>query len=82
MLSRRSVYEIVGNYDESLRLAEDVDWFMRARDAGVKITTIGKVVLRYRVHATNTTRQYPARQAAVLRVFRASVERRRERGDG
>ena len=34
-LFRRRVFDHVGTFDETLRFAEDHDWFLRAREAAV-----------------------------------------------
>jgi glycosyltransferase involved in cell wall biosynthesis len=43
----RAVWEYVGPVDETLRVGEDLAWFLAARDAGVPIRTVPDVVLRY-----------------------------------
>ncbi len=80
MLVRREVFESVGPFDESLRLSEDLDWLARARDAGVRFGRLDCVLLRYRIHANNTSRNPYANEAATLKVLRDSV--RRKRGSG
>ena len=77
MMARRAVFEQVGDFDEDLRLSEDVDWFMRARDAGVKVVSVDHLVLRYRIHAQNTSRDKAGTQATMLHVLRSSLARRR-----
>jgi glycosyltransferase involved in cell wall biosynthesis len=79
MMTRRAVFELVGAFDEDLRLSEDVDWFMRARDAGVKVVSVDQLVLRYRIHAQNTSRDKARTQATMLQVLRSSLARRRGR---
>lgn len=77
LMARRSVFDEIGGYDEELRLSEDVDWFMRARDAGVVLARVGQVVTRYRIHADNTSKDWPGGRATTLRVLRASLKRRK-----
>jgi glycosyltransferase involved in cell wall biosynthesis len=77
MLARREVFELVGGFDESLRLSEDIDWLARASDAGVRAGRLEHTLLRYRVHAANTSRDTRANHAATLGVLRASVARKR-----
>jgi glycosyltransferase involved in cell wall biosynthesis len=77
MMTRRAVFELVGGFDEDLRLSEDVDWFMRARDAGVKVVSVDHLVLRYRIHAQNTSRDKAGTQSTMLHVLRSSLARRR-----
>lgn len=80
MLVRRETFEMIGPFDESLRLSEDLDWLARARDAGVKIGRLDCLLLRYRIHAKNTSRQTAAVESATLRMLRASVARKRAAG--
>jgi hypothetical protein len=53
---RKSVFDRVGLFDETMRYSEDVDWFMRARESGAAIMTIDAVTLFYRQHEQNMTR--------------------------
>jgi glycosyltransferase involved in cell wall biosynthesis len=82
MLARREVFEIVGAFDETLRHSEDIDWLARMKDAGIRAGSIDHVVLRYRIHAANTSRDTTTNLAALLRVLRDSVRRQREQSVG
>ena len=82
MLARREVFATVGGFDESLAVCEDVDWLARAKDAGVAAGALEHVVLRYRIHAANTSRHTGANQSELLRVLRRSVRRQRELAGG
>jgi GT2 family glycosyltransferase len=76
MLARREVFDVVGPFDETLRLSEDIDWLARASDAGVLAGRIERTLLYYRIHAHNTSRHTQANHAATLRVLRESVHRK------
>ena len=76
---RKSVFERVGLFDESMRYSEDVDWFMRAREAGAAIVTIDTVTLLYRQHEENMTRGKSTSELNVLKALKRSLDRRRER---
>jgi glycosyltransferase involved in cell wall biosynthesis len=78
MLVRREVFAIAGNYDESLWQCEDIDWLARVKDAGIAAGALDRVVLRYRIHAANTSRDTEANKTVLLRVLRDSVRRQRE----
>ena len=75
---RRSVFERVGLFDETMRYSEDVDWFMRAREGGATIVTIDAVTLFYRQHEENMTRGKSAAELNVLKALKKSLDRRRE----
>ena len=76
---RKSVFDRVGLFDETMRYSEDVDWFMRAREAGAAITTIDAVTLFYRQHEQNMTRGKSTSELNVLKALKKSLDRRRER---
>jgi glycosyltransferase involved in cell wall biosynthesis len=83
LLARRDLLEVVGPFDETLWLGEDIEWLARATDARVRSGFVDQVVLRYRIHARNTSRDPRANQVAMLKIARESARRRREpRADG
>lgn len=75
---RKSVFARVGLFDETMRYSEDVDWFMRAREAGASIVTIDAVTLLYRQHEQNMTRGKSTTELNVLKALKRSLDRRRE----
>lgn len=75
---RKSVFERVGLFDETMRYSEDVDWFMRARERGAEIVTIDAVTLFYRRHEQNMTRGKSTSELNVLKALKRSLDRRRD----
>lgn len=75
---RKSVFECVGLFDETMRYSEDVDWFMRAREGGAAIVTIDAVTLFYRQHDENMTKGKSTSELNVLKALKKSLDRRRE----
>jgi glycosyltransferase involved in cell wall biosynthesis len=76
---KKSLFERVGLFDETMRYSEDVDWFMRAREAGAAILTIDAVTLFYRLHEQNMTRGKSTSELNVLQTLKRSLDRRRQR---
>lgn len=76
---RKTLFERVGLFDETMRYSEDVDWFMRAREGGAAIMTIDAVTLFYRQHEQNMTRGKSTSELNVLKTLKRSLDRRRER---
>jgi glycosyltransferase involved in cell wall biosynthesis len=76
-LVRRAAFERVGTLDESRRFDEDVDWFLRAREAGVPARLHARLVQLYRRHATNATNDRAQDVRAFFAVIRDSLARRR-----
>ncbi len=77
---RREVFERVGGFDAGLRFSEDHDWFLRAREQGVRLVVMQAVTLLYRVHAGNMTRQAAASGYSLATVLKRSLDRRRAAG--
>jgi glycosyltransferase involved in cell wall biosynthesis len=75
---RKSVFDRVGLFDETMRYSEDVDWFMRARESGAAIATIDAVTLFYRQHEQNMTRGKSTSELNILKTLKRSLDRRRE----
>jgi glycosyltransferase involved in cell wall biosynthesis len=76
----RRAFETVGPFDETLRFSEDVDWFFRARELGVKIRIMRETTLHYRIHAGNMTRGVGPSELELITVLKRSVERRKAAG--
>ena len=79
-LCRREVFDRVGLFNPALRLSEDVDWFMRARERGLNLQVVDAVTLWYRQHEDNVTRGKSIVDLRLLEVLHRSLERRRQDG--
>jgi len=78
MLVRREVFQRVGLFNVDLRIAEFIDWFARAQDAGVKMTTVARPLMRRRWHLANTTRRDKAGSYSQLpEILKQALDRRR-----
>jgi glycosyltransferase involved in cell wall biosynthesis len=78
-LYRRSAFDKIGPFDDALRTAEDIDWFMRARERGIALTFLDQVTLLYRRHDSNITLARDATHADLARALKKSLDRRRQR---
>ena len=79
-LIRRSTFESVGGFDETVSRAEDWDWFMRVRERGLPMVVHPEVTLFYRRHGANMTNDESLGRAALVRMFHRSIGRRRAGG--
>ncbi len=77
MLIKREAYDRVGPFDEDLRLGEAMDWIARAEAAGISTVMLDDVVLRRRIHGSNTVLTEARQHSDYLRALRASITRRR-----
>lgn len=82
MLARRDVFERVGGFDRDLQVGEFVAWYGRAVAAGVRDRMLEQVVLKRRLHATNSTRGNPEALADYARAVRIALEARGGTGAG
>jgi glycosyltransferase involved in cell wall biosynthesis len=81
-LFRRPVFDRVGPLDETMWFCDDWDWFLRARELGVRLLLHHHVVLHQRVHTGNITRRRQEAQRFQLRMLKRSIDRRRQGGGG
>ncbi|MFC1791691.1 glycosyltransferase family 2 protein, partial [Gemmatimonadota bacterium] len=78
LLVRREAFLGVGLLDQQCRTGEDIDWFARARDQGVAFRRLPEVLVHRRLHDTNLSYRAPEDRGDLLRIFRASLARKRE----
>ncbi len=81
MLIRTHALDRVGNFDPSYRRANDVDWHFRARDAGVRMANVDRLLVYKRVHSDNLTHDRAVGTLAATEMFRAirsSIDRKRQ----
>ncbi len=75
-LYRRSVFETVGRFDERLDLSEDIDWFLRAREAGVRAKVLRQETTIWREHGGNISVGKSFKDLKLFKIFKKSLERR------
>ncbi len=60
-LMKKSAFEKVGNFDESLLYCDDMDWFLRAREEEIKIIIHDDITQLYRKHTREFNHSTPSR---------------------
>ena len=75
MLLSRADFDRVGLFDHELRAGEFIDWFNRARVAGLTTTTVPEIALRRRVHAASITATQMEARMDYLKVVRRWMSR-------
>ncbi len=76
-LFRKSVFEKLGFFDETLYHSEDTDWFLRIREMQVCTTLIDEVSLFYRWHESNMTLDSAGCNRYLIKALKKSLDRRR-----
>ncbi len=79
---RRAIFQRVGIFDETLYFSEDHDWFLRAREQHVRLAVMAQVTLLYRRHPGNMTRGRNHQGYQLVKVLKASLDRRRVQAGG
>jgi glycosyltransferase involved in cell wall biosynthesis len=79
LFARRSAFERVGCFDESLAIACDADWFSRLRDRGEKFGVLPQVLLHKRIHSNNLSRRVQQNQHELMVVLQRSLARKHQR---
>ncbi len=77
---RRQVFDKIGLFDEQMKLFEDMDWFFRAREGGVKLKIHREALYYYRVHQHNLLANQELVNRYKLMAFKKSIDRRRKNG--
>jgi hypothetical protein len=77
MLLRRRDFLSVGAFNETLKVAEFIDWFGRARDRGLASRLIDQVVLQRRIHGANQTIRHRADYSDYALTLKRALDRRR-----
>jgi glycosyltransferase involved in cell wall biosynthesis len=77
LLVRREVFGLVGPFDENLRHGEDLDWLLRAREAGLAVSVLQRPLIRRRVHQRSLTQDEEAERRGLAEVFHARIRRKR-----
>lgn len=79
-LVRRATFLRLGALDGARRLCDDVDFLLRAKEAGVRAVLHPEVVQLYRRHGGNLTGDRAGDRRAFLGALRDSLARRRAAG--
>jgi glycosyltransferase involved in cell wall biosynthesis len=77
LLARREAFDQVGLFDRDYDVSSDTDWFVRAKDLGLRYEILPDVLLNWRLHGSNTSYRRDEMKDDLLRTMRASVVRKR-----
>jgi len=79
---RKRIFDAVGLFEETMRFAEDTDWFLRSREANIRMKVVKAASILYRRHETNITNTLDHSALGFIRSVKRSLDRRREGGGG
>ena len=77
ILLKRKAFEQIGPFDVHLKIAEWVDWYIRAIDYGLRMKMAEFLVAKRRIHEKNKGRLFHHYQKEYVQVLKASLDRRK-----
>ena len=78
MLAWSEVFRQVGIFNADLPHGNDLDWFSRAREAGVKMEMLSDVLVHRRLHENNRSRERAATSRdTILQLLKDKIDRNR-----
>jgi len=81
MLIRREAFDRVGVFDEDRSTSPDIDWLLRAKEAGLRVKMVPHVVYQRRIHTTNhNVTESVEENRGRLVALKRSLDRRRTDG--
>ena len=80
LMIRRARFEAVGGFTPVMTGGAFIDWYDRARQAGLRFAMTEDLALRRRIHPGSWSHRSPARDASYLQMARAAIARRRGQG--
>jgi glycosyltransferase involved in cell wall biosynthesis len=81
LLARTQAFEQVGPLEEGRTFTDAVDWFARARDAGLEIELLDDVLVHHRRRSGSLTRRREEGEREFLGFLRDSIRRRKAEGE-
>lgn len=81
-IMRRNVFGRVGFLDEDQLFGDDCDWFLRAKELGIKMVIHQDVTQFYRRHGANITNQIQVDRKYFILTLKKSLDRRRLEKEG
>lgn len=79
-LYRREIFERIGLFDSTLRFGEDIDWYRRLIESGLKWERVQQVSLFVRRHGKNLTAKLTPQelQKTVMLAAKRAIDRKRQ----
>ena len=79
MLIKNESFRRVGPFSRGLRVGEFIEWYSRATELGLKDVMLPEMVLRRRLHASNSGIVHSDARSDYVRVLKSALDRRRQR---
>lgn len=80
MLIKREAFSRAGTFDTMWKVGDFIDWYLKALEGGLKSVMLPDVLLMRRVHTQNMGIREQVHQRDYVRILKASLDRRRRKG--
>lgn len=77
MVIRRESFRRVGPFEPTIDMGDFLDWYLRARDLGLREVVLPEIVSRRRIHTSNMGHTDRANRVEYVRILKRSLDRRR-----
>ena len=77
LLARKTVFDRIGGFDNRYRNSNDIDWFSRAKNAGIVAAHLPEIVLQKRIHETNESHHIDVSRSERMKVLLSAARRQR-----
>lgn len=77
LVVRKTLFTAIGKLNPEFTVAEDVDWFARAKDNNIPMAVIPEVLLHKHIHNTNLSLNSTVNNQNLLKIMRQSIARKR-----
>jgi len=78
LLTRRDVFDKVGLLDTNLWFSDATNWFIRAKEMGLKLELMAELLVYHRMHGMNLTRRRcDASRDVFVHIIKDMLDRRR-----
>ena len=78
LVTRKSIFALVGKFDSQFAVAPDIDWFARVNDHGISTAFVPEVLLYKGIHDANTSMNITVNNQNLLQALRQSIRRKRQ----
>jgi glycosyltransferase involved in cell wall biosynthesis len=78
VLIRRESFSRVGFFGDTWQIGEFIDWYLRAREQGLKSVMLNEIVSKRRIHDDNIGIRRHAERTDYVRILKSSLDRQRQ----
>ncbi|NQV01636.1 MAG: glycosyltransferase [Bacteroidia bacterium] len=83
LVTHRNLFDQIGGYDPHYKILEDLDWLIRAKDAGIIMEVLPDILVNRRIHTHNLSlTNQQAWQKFKFQILKESIERQRKKEAG